>query len=134
MTDMATRNYLRLGDRPLQAVGTSFGRGSLQHGVCKDSMKTYRTPLNREGNPHKESQFCGLSDLGRVFHIPPSIEPPLPMAIDNSSLPIAPPLLPVPSSDSSSDSDTGSSGPSFPRVHNQNLESSYEASISSSTD
>ena len=117
-----------------QGVGNSkVGAPVLEGSPC--DLESVRTKW-RHTSPHPQGGESTLRQpiswpqcLGTGCGIPPSIEPPPPMPTDSSSPPMVPPLLPV----SSSDSDTGSSGPPS-LVSITGPESGYEASISSNTE
>ena len=106
LTNMVTRH----GQRP--GGGTSkVGAPVLEGSPC--DLESVRTKW-RHTSPHPQGGESTLRQpiswpwcLGRGHHIPPSIAPLLSMPVDSSSPPTVPPLLPV----SSSDSDTDSSGP-----------------------
>ena len=119
LTDIATG--MRPGNRSSKACAEA-----LEESPC--TIKSTRThwiqagPHPQEGESPQRQPVSWPKCLGRGF----CIEPSLPM-------PIAPPLLPVPSPDPSSNSDKGSYGlPSLESITGP--DSSYESSTSSGTD
>ena len=102
---------------------------------CPCDLESIRTKW-KHTSPHPQGGESTLRPpiswpqcLGRGHSIPPSIELSPPMPTDSSSPPMVPTLSPV----SSSDLDTGSSGPPSLETITR-PESSYEASISSDTE
>ena len=79
---MATR--MRPGDRPLQALTQA-----LEEGPCNmESIKTQwrqAGPCSQGVEPLQRQPVLWPKCLGRGFHVPPSVEPSLPMPIAPSS-------------------------------------------------